>query len=46
MITAKQAYEIAKEWMGPFALVSAGYEIDTHKRRVKNRIGHPGNKRI
>ena len=26
MITAKQAYEIAKEWMGPFALVSAGYE--------------------
>ena len=30
MITAKQAYEIAKEWMGPFALVSAGYEIDTH----------------
>ena len=24
MITAKQAYEIAKEWMGPFALVSAG----------------------
>ena len=30
MITAKQAYSIAKEWMGPFALVSAGYEIDTH----------------
>ena len=30
MITAKQAYAIAKEWMGPFALVSAGYEIDTH----------------
>ena len=30
MITAKQAYVIAKEWMGPFALVSSGYEIDTH----------------
>ena len=30
MITAKQAYEIAKEWMGPFALVSSGYETDTH----------------
>ena len=30
MITAKQAYTIAKEWMGPFALVSSGYEIDTH----------------
>ena len=30
MITAKQAYEIAKEWMGPFALVSAGYETESH----------------
>jgi hypothetical protein len=30
MITAKQAYAIAKEWMGPCALVSSGYEIDTH----------------
>ena len=30
MITAKQAYEIAKEWMGPFALVSAGYVTESH----------------
>ena len=30
MSTAKQAYEIAKEWMGPLALVSSGYETDTH----------------
>ena len=30
MITAKQAYEIAKEWMGHFALVSAGYETESH----------------
>ena len=30
MITAKQAYEIAKEWMGPFALVIAGYETESH----------------
>ena len=69
MITAKQAYEIAKEWMGPFALVSAGYETESHfiflrehnrkaldrscflldrqdKRRIKNRVGYPGDKRI
>ena len=30
MITAKQAYAIAKEWMGPFAEIIACYEIETH----------------
>lgn len=30
MITAKEAYEIAKEWMGPFAKIVSGYESDTH----------------
>ena len=30
MITAKQAYAIAKEWMGPFAEIVSGYETETH----------------
>ena len=30
MITAKQAYAIAKEWMGPFAEIISGYETETH----------------
>jgi hypothetical protein len=30
MITAKEAYEIAKEWMGPFAKIVSGYESETH----------------
>lgn len=30
MITAKQAYAIAKEWMGPFAQIVSGYETENH----------------
>lgn len=30
MITAKEAYTIAMEWMGPFAKIVSGYESDTH----------------
>jgi len=30
MITAKEAYEIAKGWMGPFAVIVSGYESETH----------------
>ena len=30
MITAQEAYAIAKDWMGPFAEIIVGYETETH----------------
>lgn len=30
MITSRDAYGIATEWMGPFARIVSGYENETH----------------